>query len=307
MNTNPINRREFLSHAASTTAVLSVTGAAMTHAAPAATTFRIQADQVRSLAAGPQGQLVVAADDRLVFHRADGTLERSLPTGLPVRAVAFDGKGGLFLSFKDQVARVVDGSTIERLGSSLGRQSALTGLAVSDAGDIFAADSGERVIWRLDAKGAVKGRITPEGREFTVPRAFFPIAWHDGRLLVADPGRHQVQAYSAEGRLLGQWGHRSREEDGFSGCCNPVALTVLADGAFITAERGQTRVKQFDAQGRLARVLAGPEQFLESTQSGKGGADDLPGCDGGLLDVAGLPGGKVAVLDRTTRKVRILG
>ena len=59
---------------------------------------------------------------------------------------------------------------------SLGEKASLTSLAVTAAGEVYASDSGQRVIWHLDRGGAVLCRIEREGVDFAVPNDFFPIA-----------------------------------------------------------------------------------------------------------------------------------
>lgn len=291
MNTSPgLTRRSFLLTAAASLA--SPAFAARTRG------FAVNARQVRGIAANCCGEIAVAADRALLIHDADGALVRSVPLLSPARSVAWNGSAW-FVAMKNRVARIDDGGTVVLLGGEFGtRESAFTGLAVAESGEIFAADSGERVIWRLDAAGRVLGKI--EG--FTVPRAFFPIAWHEGKLHAAEPGRHQVRTFSREGEPLAHWGARSREVGGFAGCCNPVSVAVLDDGTVVTAERGQPRVKAFGAAGDFARILAGPEQFAASVVED----GDLFACEGGIIDVAAVPGGGVVVLDRATREVRVL-
>jgi hypothetical protein len=140
-----------------------------------------------------------------------------------------------------------------------------------------------------------------------VPSTVFPIAWQQDRLIVAEAGRHQIHAYTREGKLISQWGQRSRELDGFAGCCNPVSLVPLNDGTLVTAERGQPRVKAFSAAGRLSRLIAGPERFEASRQAALQDQNELAGCQAGILDLALSPNGAILVLDRTTREIRIVG
>lgn len=298
MNTDsPLPRRSFLATAVGFTLARSLRGAEST----AGSRFTLKAAQARSLAVAGD-QIVVAADRALLVHRLDGSFVRQIAMPRPVRAVAADSKGRLVVTFSDQVARVDAEGRLELLGESFGKNAALTGVAVADDGRVFAADSAQRVIWRLDAVGNVLGSITPGRGGFTVPRAFFPIAWQDGHLIVAEPGRHQIQRYTAEGLLVSKWGGPSRTAEGFAGCCNPVALTVAGDSV-ITAERGQVRVKKFSAAGRLAAQLATPEQFTAVVSDDEG---DLFGCEGGLLDVAATRDGRVVVLDRSACEIQVL-
>lgn len=302
-----INRRAFLSRSAQVTAAFSLTGNALLAGGNASRSFQVNAKQVRGLAVDADGRIAVAADRAVLVFHPSGELARETAAGAAVRSVGFDRRGSLFVAFRDQVGRVADSGAIDLLGVPFGgRESAIAALALADNGEIFAADSGERLVWRLDAEGKVLGQIRPAEKTFAVPRAFFPIAWRHGRLIVADPGRHRIQTYTADGRLVASWGARSRKIDGFGGCCNPVSFAALADGTIVTAERGQPRVKAFNAGGRLSRVLAGPDDFAASLEAARGEEGDLFGCQGGLLDVAPSPGGGVVVLDRTTHELRVL-
>jgi hypothetical protein len=300
-----LSRRSFLARASGTAAVALLARKGFSAGEPRQSAFKVAAEQVRGLAINARGHAVIAADHKLLFYTLNGTLLRELATAQPVRALCFDSQGRLFATFKDQVASLNDTDGWTTLDSPLGRESALTGLAVADDGTIFAADSGKRLIWRMDSTGAVKGQVKASENGFSVPRAFFPVHWRNGALIAADPGRHQIHRFSAEGKLLSTWGQRSREVEGFGGCCNPVSFAPLADGTIVTAERGQPRVKVFSAQGQFARLLAGPEEFTASSKAAKAEPDDVFGCQGGLLDVAEAAG-RIVVLDRTTRELRVL-
>ena len=115
-----------------------------------------------------------------------------------------------------------------------------------------------------------------------------------------------MHQYSPDGELLSKWGSHTRDAQGFSGCCNPVSLAAAPDGSVLTAERGQPRVKSFSGDGRLTRVLAGPEQFAAGESAARAGDVELPGCTDGVIDVATSPAGEVMVLDRTTGVVRVI-
>ena len=54
------------------------------------------------------------------------------------------------------------------------------------------------------------------------------------------------------------WGRVSLAIDGFCGCCNPCRFNVLADGRFLTSEKGLPRVKIYTADGALQSVVADP-------------------------------------------------
>ena len=69
-------------------------------------------------------------------------------------------------------------------------------------------------------------------------------------------------AYGDVVRFFGENGNRV---DQFHGCCNPIAIDLLSDGRWVTAEKGlgTTRVKIYDEEGKLETIVAGPDQFDE--------------------------------------------
>ncbi len=78
--------------------------------------------------------------------------------------------------------------------------------------------------------------------------------------------------------------------DGFSGCCNPSHIAILADGSFVTSEKGLVRVKILNPTGKLKSVVAGPDQFDEETRG---------------LDLAVDSENRIIVLDPKKRLIRI--
>ena len=104
--------------------------------------------------------------------------------------------------------------------------------------------------------------------------------------------------------MLASWGKRSRGLDGFSGCCNPVSVAVTDSGEFVTAERGQPRIKLFGKDGKFRSVIAGPEAF-DAEEHEKVDTDaELVTCQNGGIEV-GLLGDQVVALDHTTASFRL--
>jgi len=137
-----------------------------------------------------------------------------------------------------------------------------------------------------------------------VPKSFFPITWAGDSLFVAHPGRHRVERYDADGELKSRWGKRTRGLDGFTGCCNPVSVAVTDSGEFVTAERGQPRIKLFDRDGKLQTVIAEPEAF-DTTEHERVDTDaELVTCQNGGIEVA-LLDRQVVALDHTTAAFRL--
>jgi sugar lactone lactonase YvrE len=78
-----------------------------------------------------------------------------------------------------------------------------------------------------------------------------------GILHAANPGKHRVERYTPEGKLLGHFGRfDGRDPAGFTGCCNPTNVAVT-DGAHVwVTEKAGPRAKVYDAGGKLLEVIA---------------------------------------------------
>ncbi len=71
-------------------------------------------------------------------------------------------------------------------------------------------------------------------------------------LLVANLGAFRVQKYDTTGKQLLSFGSRGEDVSKFHGCCNPVSLAYLSNGAIVTVEKDPTRVKVFSKEGAIA-------------------------------------------------------
>ena len=91
--------------------------------------------------------------------------------------------------------------------------------------------------------------------------------------------------------------------EGFCGCCNPMNFAIMADGSFVTVEKGLTRVKVYDPQGKFVGVVASPELLI--------GLDNayvcktVEDCRRGNFDVAVDSVGRILILDTGKNLVRI--
>jgi hypothetical protein len=99
-----------------------------------------------------------------------------------------------------------------------------------------------------------------------------------------------VQRRSLEGRILASWGETSLGPEGFSGCCNPSHLALLADGTFATSGKGIPRVTRHGRDGRFLEVVAGPASFAPLALD---------------LDLAVDARGRILVLDPLRGQLRI--
>lgn len=265
----------------------------------------------RGIAVGPKDEIVVVGDRGLVMFDAGGARLNEWPLDGEPRAVAVAPEehtvpGRIYVGFASRVeAWGSDGKRVT--GWQLpGPRPTVTSLAVTDK-EVLVADAGGRVVHRFDPAGKRLGdlarRDPAQDREgLVVPSPHLDVALTaDGLVRVVNPGKHRVEAYTLDGHREAFWGASGEAVDRFCGCCNPVALAVLPDGRFVTAEKGIPRVKVYSREGKFECVVAGAEVFapgpgrLDETR-----ADYQPEA----LDVAVDARGRVLVLDPAAKKVR---
>jgi hypothetical protein len=251
--------------------------------------------QPRGIAVGPDDRLWVVGDTNI----------RTLggPAGLNAVAMKAGGEPQCLAIGKDGKLYVAMGNHVEvrELGkdpvlwAAADPKSVLTGIAATDK-DIFVADAQLGAVLRYDLAGKLLGRIGEANEARNIPGILIPSPYFDvaigpdGLLWATNPGRRRVECYSPDGDLKSWWGRASARIEGFCGCCNPTYLAVMADGSFVTSEKGLPRVKVYAKTGDLDCVVAPPSAFDQAAVG---------------LDVAADSKGRVYVLDPLARTVRV--
>ncbi|MGE4180494.1 MAG: hypothetical protein AB7J34_11770, partial [Limisphaerales bacterium] len=218
--------------------------------------FRVDERGLRRLTwAGPRTLVLVAGRSVVIFDDR-GTRTGGFGTGDVARCVAVASDGRRVVGLRDR-AEIYDGDG--RLSAQwpvLGGRPFVTGLALSED-RVFVADSGNRVVYRCDWEGRIDLRLGERQPDRGIPGLVLPSPCldvelgADGLLRITNPGRHRVEVYTQDGDLVQSWGRAGVGVDAFCGCCNPIAVDLLADGRVVTAEKGLPRVKVFEPSGRL--------------------------------------------------------
>jgi hypothetical protein len=261
----------------------------------------------RRIAAGPDDQLYVCAGNyvSVVKHGGQRGFEIALSDAARCVAVAQDGTA--YVGLRDHLEVFDAKGQRKATWDSPGKKSWLTGLAVGE-NDVFAADSGNRILLRYDKSGKLVSRIGEKSKEremsgFILPSPYLDVVIaRDGLLRVNNPGRHRVEAYTFGGEFEGAWGRPTAAIEGFCGCCNPIGLALLPDGRFVTCEKGLPRVKVYSAAGEFESVVAGTESFPENAKACSG----LNDCVHGGLDAAVDSQGRVHILDFVAGDIRVM-
>lgn len=248
---------------------------------------------------GKLSALAVSADDIIVVGGENGI--ETFPAGQNVSIIGTPScltisEGGMvYAGMQDHVA--VFSSDWKMTSWEVPSEKAyLTSIDV-DEWYVYVADAGSRRIWRYNKEGGEPLEIGKKDwsngiRGFNIPSPFFDLAINrfDGSFWAVNPGYHAFENFRPDGMPLSTWEASSMGIKGFSGCCNPAHFALLADGGFVTAEKGLPRVKIHNADGSFRCVVAAPDQFDE----------DVVG-----LDVAVTSDGKIMVLDPSRNQVRI--
>jgi DNA-binding beta-propeller fold protein YncE len=123
---------------------------------------------------------------------------------------------------------------------------------------LFVADAANKKVVVFDTTFAVTTELKP----FIIPSMCFDLAIDPANeLWVANPGKHSLQNYTNGLRLITAWGNPGIGPDGFAGCCNPAQFAMLADGSFVTYEKGLNRIKILNRGGFFQHFVAGAKQL----------------------------------------------
>lgn len=265
-------------------------------------------ERSRALTLDAGGRLYVAGDTAVQVLSGEGVVERVITLAAEPHCLAVAPNGTVYVGLNDRV-EVYDGAG-QRVAAwrSLGQRAVLTSIALS-GDDVFVADAGNEVVWRYDATGRLVNRIGAKDPARNVPGLIVPSPYFDvavapdGLLRVANPGRTRIEAYTFDGDLEFSWGDGGVAIDAFCGCCNPANFSMLADGSYVTVEKGLIRAKVYDPDGSFVGVVAGPDQLVA------GGASrvfkSVEDAERSGFDVAVDAEGQVYVLDTIENAVRV--
>ncbi|TWU37886.1 hypothetical protein Q31b_46750 [Novipirellula aureliae] len=272
--------------------------------------YPVEMETLRAVAAIPDGGFAVVGDVEIQRFDESGRKTQQITTDSPPTCIAFALDANLIYVGFAAAVHCYDAGGERRavFNEGLNEDSMITSLAVFED-NVFVADAGQRAVLKFDSEGELLLKIDEEKkveqglRSFVVPSAHFDVlAADDGVLRVVNPGARSIEAFTLEGDALGAWGETSSAIEGFFGCCNPVALSMLPDGRFVTAEKGIPRVKIYDSNGTFESIVAPPAAFTnESTAK----IEIRDSQRNGVLDVAVDRDGRILVLDPNRQTIRV--
>jgi hypothetical protein len=280
-------------------------------------TIELPMEKLNAIASGPNDEIYVAGDKAIHIFAANGDLQDVVKLDFQPQCIAVDetdqaGVGRLFVGSVDGIKILgTSGSNVDhQILASLplpAEDMLLTSIAVAN-GEIFVADAGHRLVWRISDTGELLGQIGKADAsrripDFVIPSPYFDVAaGSEGLLYCVNPGRRQVCTFSLEGDLGGSWGQAGSAVSDFFGCCNPSHIARFSDGRFVTSEKGIPRIKVYSSTGEFESVVAGPQQLGISEQAVSDPRRDIHES---VFDIAVDTQDRVLALDPQTSTVRI--
>lgn len=224
---------------------------------------------LRGTALDRQGRLYAAGDSEVKVFDNAGKLLKRWPVQSPPFTVAVSPDGLVWVGQPGQI-EVFDGAA--RLvrtwkdGARMGRVTAIGFLKDS----VLVGDSAQRCIHRFDYAGKFLntiGKDNPLGG-LHIPNGVVDFAVDgNNEVHVANPGKHRVERYSPEGRLLGHMGKfTGPDPSGFSGCCNPTNVAIAGPGLLCVTEKAGPRAKIYNYSGKLLAMIDSAD-FDRSTKN----------------------------------------
>jgi hypothetical protein len=228
--------------------------------------LEIPGQKPRALCVDQNNNIFVAVDSVVIKFNSFGSIEKTINVETKVNCLTISPTNELYLGYKTRIALLDQVKMSVTDIVSLPETSHLTSIAV-DQFYIYAADAGMRIVNKYNHRGSlittIGGRDDAIGRlGFIIPSPYFDLSSKsDDDLWIVNPGQHILEKYQPDGKLVNQWGMWSAKLEGFCGCCNPTHIARMQDGRFVTSEKGLVRVKIYTENGKLDRVVAGPDNF----------------------------------------------
>ncbi len=214
---------------------------------------------LRGVAVDRRDFVYAAGDQEIKVFDNGGRLLRRWSAAKPCLSVAVSGDGRVFAGQAGQVEIFDSGGRLSTTWRDELRLGLVTAIGFSK-GNVFLADARDRCIRRYDAGGKYLNDIGKDNRMkgFLIPNGVVSFGVDaKGIIHAANPGKHRVERYTAEGALLGHFGRfDGRDPVGFSGCCNPTNVAVTDGSRIWVTEKAGPRAKVYDSEGKLLAVIA---------------------------------------------------
>ena len=213
------------------------------------------------IAIDKQDCLYAAGDSEVKVFAAEGAILRRWPTNFPPHSVAVASDGNVWVGEAGQV-EIYDGTGNFLRTWKDGKHFELVTSIGFLKDSVLIGDASTRCIHRFDREGKFLNSIGNDNPTsgLRIPNGVVDFGIDSqGVIHVANPGKHRVERYSAEGRLLGHMGKfTGPDPSGFSGCCNPTNVAVAGPDLLCVTEKAGPRAKIYSYAGKLIAMIESP-------------------------------------------------
>lgn len=214
---------------------------------------------LRGLALDRTDRLFAAGDAEIKVFATNGSLVTRWPTAQPGFSVAVADDGRVFVGEAGQIEIFSPAGRLVDTWRHAKRFGLVTAIGFVK-GDVLCGDAAGRAIRRFDAHGTFLNDIGANNRMqgFLVPNGVVDFSVDgEGVVHATNPGKHRVERYTPDDRLLGHIGRFDGiDPAGFGGCCNPTNVCVSGTDRIYVTEKADPRAKVYDLSGRLVEVIA---------------------------------------------------
>ncbi len=251
-------------------------------------------NKIKGVNTNLKDDIYVTGNGFVEIYNKSGDVINKIKTNVNARCLSVDENDNIILGVGNHIEIWSNNGILKQKWESI-NNCIITSIAIVDSA-IFIADAGNKVVYHFNKKGKLLNTIGEKDMDqgiqgFVIPSPYFDIAiGRDSELWAVNSGRHQLEAYTPDGKLISSWKKSSMQLNGFSGCCNPSHIAILKDGSFVTSEKGIVRVKIHNPEGTFKSVVASPEMFEDGTTG---------------LDIAVDSEGRIIVLDPKMGLIRI--
>ncbi len=224
----------------------------------------------------PDGRIVTVAGNGSATFSGDGAVATTAGLGNPM-GVAVDQSGNLFIASAGRVRKVSSTGIISTLAGPIvrfagGFPSVFSGLSADNAGNLYVAESGSRVILRVNAAGnvtIVAGSLglppgfSGDGGPATQAALSYASAVAvdaAGNLFIADTENHRIRKVNGSGIISTVAGNGNAAFSGDGGPAitaslnQPDGISVDRGGNLYIADTANQRVRMVNVNGTITTI-----------------------------------------------------
>lgn len=197
-------------------------------------------------------QIVIATPNNIHLYDLNGSLNENFSIRSDLRDMAVFA-GNIYLLFASRVEVYDPQGNLQQDWNACSDDADYCSLTVFEEG-VYVTDAQAKNICHYRLDGSLV-RIVESPKGFVVPSYSFGITHLNGFIFCSNPGRHQVEQYTAQGEFVTSFGKSGIGAGEFSGCCNPVQITTTATGELLTSEKGIPRISCYASDGTFRSIL----------------------------------------------------